>query len=665
MNTTQALAQAFQIERKKVDKLMLIILLAHLPFTMFLAPWGNDTQTFAMIASIVTALLVVVAYMSLKGTRGFSAVVGAALMLNSAILIQAQMGRIEMHFHIFVALAFLLAYRDALPVLVAASVGAVHHVLLTYFQLNSVMLADMPIMLFNYGCSWDITFLHAFFVVVESGVLIYLAQLMRKEFIVNSFVAQSLRQAAETNNYKVDSSQTKLKDPTLDALEDLMSSTDQALLEISVVMKQIAAGDFSARVIKDYKGDLLVIKQAVNAAADNLAITMQSLNQVMDGLSNGDFDVRIDDRVKGETRQKVDQAMILMAQELNQIAQIAQAMRQGDFNQRMQGDAPGLLGEVSHNLNQSLDQVQHGFESIRLAAQNLAEGDLTQPIQQPLKGELHELKQAINQATESLSDLVSQLSHASQMIHSDAHRLQSGSQDLTRRVQRQSAALEQTASTMEQMTASVQQNTSTTQEANQLSAQSNKTATLGATKVASLNQAMQGVSDSSEKIENIVGLIDSIAFQTNLLALNAAVEAARAGEAGRGFAVVAGEVRVLAQKSSEAAKDIRNLIEQTTERVAGSLNLVKESAETFSAIEHSILKVSELVSNVAESSEEQYRGIVEINQAVSSMDSETQGMVNFVKETVESADMLAKQSENLERLIARFKVASTKFVSNK
>lgn len=665
MNTTQVLAQAFQIERKKVDKLMLIILLAHLPFTMFLAPWGYDTHVFAMIASIITALLVVVAYMSLKGTRGFSAVVGVALMLNSAILIQAQMGRIEMHFHIFVALAFLLAYRDALPVLVAAGVGAVHHVLLTYFQLNSVMLADMPIMLFNYGCSWDITFLHAFFVVVESGVLIYLAQLMRKEFIVNSFVAQSLRQAAETNNYKVDSSQIKLKDATLDALEDLMSSTDQALLEISVVMKQIAAGDFSARVTKDYKGDLLVIKQAVNAAADNLAITMQSLNQVMDGLSNGDFDVRIDDRVKGETRQKVDQAMILMAQELNQIAQIAQAMRQGDFDQRMQGEAPGLLGEVSQNLNQSLDQVQHGFESIRLAAQNLAEGDLTQPIQQPLKGELNELKQAINQATESLSDLVSQLSHASQMIHRDAHRLQSGSQDLTRRVQRQSAALEQTASTMEQMTASVQHNTSTTQEANQLSTQSNKTATLGAAKVASLNQAMQGVSDSSEKIENIVGLIDSIAFQTNLLALNAAVEAARAGEAGRGFAVVAGEVRVLAQKSSEAAKDIRHLIEQTTERVAGSLNLVKESEETFSAIEHSILKVSELVSNVAESSEEQYRGIVEINQAVSSMDSETQGMVTFVEETVESADMLAKQSENLERLIARFKVANTKFIPKK
>nr|WP_029933439.1 methyl-accepting chemotaxis protein [Thiomicrospira pelophila] len=665
MNTTKALAQAFQIERKKVDKLMLIILLAHLPFTMILAPWGYDTQTFAIVASGITALLVVAAYISLKGTRGFSAVVGAALMLNSAILIQAQMGRIEMHFHIFVALAFLLAYRDALPVLVAATVGAVHHVLLTYFQLNSVMLADMPIMLFNYGCSWDITFLHAFFVVVESGVLIYLAQVMRKEFMVNSLVAQSLRQAAETSNYKVDLSQTKLRDVTLDALEDLMSSTDQALIEIGSVMKQIAEGNFSVRVTKNYKGDLLVIKEAVNAAADNLDMTMQSLNAVMDGLSNGDFSVRIDSRVTGKTRLKVDQAMELMAQELNQIAQIAHAMQQGDFSQRMQGEAPGLLGEVSHNLNQSLDQVQQGFESIRQAAQSLADGDLTQPIEQPLNGELNELKQAINQATYSLSDLVSQLSQSSKLIQDDSHRLQSGSQDLTQRVQRQSAALEQTAATMEQMTASIQHNTSTTQEANQLSSQSNKTATLGGKKVASLNEAMQGVSDSSQKIENIVGLIDSIAFQTNLLALNAAVEAARAGEAGRGFAVVAGEVRVLAQKSAEAAKEIRGLIEQTSERVGGSLNLVKESAETFTDIEQSILKVSELISNVAESSEEQYRGIVEINQAVSSMDSDTQGMVSFVDETVQSAQMLAKQSETLANLIARFKVTKVKAIPKK
>lgn len=665
MTTTKALAHALQIERKKVDKLMLIILLAHLPFTMFLAPWGYDTQAFALIASVVTASLVVAAYISLKGTRGFSVVVGIALMLNSAILIQAQMGRVEMHFHIFVALAFLLAYRDALPVLVAAAVIAVHHVLLTYFQLNSAMLADMPIMLFNYGCSWDITFLHAFFVVVEAGVLIYLAEIMRKEFVVNSLVAQNLSQAAETSEYKLDLSQIKIKNPTIDALEDLMQSTDQALLEISSVMKQVAEGNFSARVTKNYKGDLKVIKEAVNAAADKLDMTMQSLNKVMGGLSNGDFEVRIDSQVRGETGLKVNQAMELMAQELNQIAKIAQAMQQGDFSKRMQGQAPGLFGEVSQNLNQSLDQVQQGFESIRFAAQNLADGDLTQPIQQPLNGELNELKQAINRATESLSDLVSQLSQSSQLILDDAQRVQRGSQDLTQRVQRQSAALEQTAATMEQMTASVQHNTSTTQEANTLSAQSNKTATLGANKVASLSEAMQGVSNSSEQIENIVGLIDSIAFQTNLLALNAAVEAARAGEAGRGFAVVAGEVRVLAQKSAEAAKDIRGLIEQTSERVGGSLNLVKESAETFTNIEQSISRVSELVSNVAESSEEQYRGIVEINQAVSSMDSDTQGMVSFVEETVQAAEMLAKQSENLANLIARFKVTKKKAIAQK
>ena len=658
MESKKVLGSALSVERKKVDKLMYLILMAHLPFTMFLAPWGYDTQVFAIVASVLVAVLVSVGYVTARGTRIFSVVVATALMLNSAILIQAQLGRIEMHFHIFVALAFLLAYRDALPVLVAAGVGAVHHVVLTFFQLNSVALADMPIMLFNYGCSWDITFLHAFFVVIEAAVLVYLAEIMRKEFAVNATVAQSLKQAAQTNKYKLSLTDFKFKDPTIDALKELMTNTDQALAEIGQVMERIAKGDFDARVNKAYQGDLARIKDSVNAAADNLSFTMQSLGSVMDGLSQGDFSVRMDQRIEGETRLKVDHAMELIAGQLNQIAGLAKAMQNGDFGLRMQGEAPGLLGQVSENLNQSLDRVQQAFDEIKSAAERLAQGDLTRSIDLAVEGELDQLKGAINKAIDSLSQLVTTLAESSSVIQSDANKVQQNAMDLAQRAQRQAASLEETAASMEQMTASVQHNTSVTQEVSSLATDSDKTAKVGVERMQKLNEAMQRVNDSSQQIVNIVGLIDSIAFQTNLLALNAAVEAARAGEAGRGFAVVAGEVRVLAQKSADASKEIRALIDQTAERISGSLHMVEESGETFSDIEQSIRKVAELVANVAGSSQEQYQGIVQVNQAVSTMDSDTQRMAAFVEETTQAAQALAQQSQALAEIIARFKLKS-------
>jgi len=660
MNYKKTLDQALSVERQKIDKLMYIILLAHLPFTLFLAPWGYETHTFAAVSSILLAVLVSVGYFLNKGTRGFSIIVAIAFMLNSAILIQSQLGRIEMHFHIFVALAFLLAYRDALPVIAAAAVGAVHHIVLTYLQLNSVTLADMPIMVFNYGCSWDITFLHAFFVVVEAGVLIYLAERMRKEFATNAFVAASLQEVAQTNRYRLDLSDLKQTDDTIEALKALMNSTDQAMSEIAQVMNRVAKGDFTARIQRDYQGDLAGIKQGVNAAVDQLQLTMQSLSLVMDGLSKGQFEVRMDAKIEGEARKKVDQAMELIANQLNQIANLAQSMQKGDFSQRMTGKAPGLLGQVSDGLNQSLNQVQQAFEAIQQASERLAQGDLTQSIQQNMDGELNSVKAAINHAIVSLSELVGTIVQTSVWIQADAEKVQEFAQDLAQRTQKQSASLQQAAASMEQMTESVKQNTSVFQQVNELSNQSNQTVSLGIGRMQGLNQAMQKVNDSSQHIVNIVGLIDSIAFQTNLLALNAAVEAARAGEAGRGFAVVAGEVRVLAQKSADAAKDIRALIDQTAERISGSLQLVNDSSESFNEIEKGIRQVGSRMAQVVSSSQQEYQGIVQVNRAVANMDKDTQQMRALVEEAHQAAETLVDQAKNLADSVERFKVNSTR-----
>ncbi|MCK7542569.1 methyl-accepting chemotaxis protein [Marinobacter bryozoorum] len=163
------------------DRQMLWILLAHVPVVGLLVPIGYGTHAFAILASVLLGLVVAGAYGTLRGSRGFSVVAAAALMVFSAIMIQAQMGRIEMHFHIFSALALVMVYRDWLPILVAAGVIAVHHLLLTALQLSAISIGDMPLMIFNYGCSWSIAFLHAAFVVFEAGILIFFAIRLGRE----------------------------------------------------------------------------------------------------------------------------------------------------------------------------------------------------------------------------------------------------------------------------------------------------------------------------------------------------------------------------------------------------------------------------------------------------------------------------------------------------
>ncbi|MBT3058947.1 MAG: methyl-accepting chemotaxis protein [Candidatus Thiodiazotropha sp.] len=187
----------------RYDKLLFIILMAHLPVTMFLVPMGYGTSDFAIYASLLVGAVSSVAYWLLRGTPGFGVISGVLLMAFSAIMIQAQLGRIEMHFHIFCALALLLIYRNWLPVVVAAGVIAIHHLALTGLQLNQVQLGDMPLMLFNYGCSWGIAILHAVFVVIESAALIYYSILMKRDERVAESLVEAVSKAHNENDLRI------------------------------------------------------------------------------------------------------------------------------------------------------------------------------------------------------------------------------------------------------------------------------------------------------------------------------------------------------------------------------------------------------------------------------------------------------------------------------
>ncbi len=291
--------------------------------------------------------------------------------------------------------------------------------------------------------------------------------------------------------------------------------------------------------------------------------------------------------------------------------------------------------------------------------ERLAQGDLTSKLVVRRDDEIGQLVEALNRMGERLQGIVSEVNTAAFAINTGAREIASGNLHLSSRTEQQAANLEETASSMEQMTATVRHNADNSINANKLAAEAREEAERGATVVAGARDAMNRINESSQKITDITGVVDEIAFQTNLLALNAAVEAARAGDAGRGFAVVAAEVRVLAQRSAEAAKQIKDLIEESTAKVAHGSKLVGESEETLKTIVDSIKRVSLIVSEISSSSEEQSDGIQQVNTAVSQMDQATQQNAALVEEAAAAAKSLEEQAMALEQLMSYFRLDST------
>ena len=242
-------------------------------------------------------------------------------------------------------------------------------------------------------------------------------------------------------------------------------------------------------------------------------------------------------------------------------------------------------------------------------AKRVAAGDLTAEVKVRSKDETGELMAALKDMNASLVTIVSQVRSGTDTIATAAHEISDGNQDLSARTEQQAGALEETASSMEELTSTVKQNADNARQANQLAASAAETATRGGTVVAEVVSTMDSIDESARKISDIIGVIDGIAFQTNILALNAAVEAARAGEQGRGFAVVAGEVRNLAQRSANAAKEIKELIGDSVARVEAGTRLVGQAGNTMGEVVASVKRVSDIVSEIAAASEEQRAGI--------------------------------------------------------
>ena len=289
-------------------------------------------------------------------------------------------------------------------------------------------------------------------------------------------------------------------------------------------------------------------------------------------------------------------------------------------------------------------------------AQTVAAGDLTSHIEVDSKDEVGDLAEALKQMNASLVEIVNKVRNGTEAISIASREIASGNADLSRRTESQASSLEETASSMEELTSTVRQNADNAHLANQLVSATADVALRGGRVVGDVVDTMASIKKSSEKIADIIGVIDSIAFQTNILALNAAVEAARAGEQGRGFAVVATEVRNLAQRSATAAKEIKALIEDAVGKVDAGDALVDEAGRTMNEIVSSVKRVTGIMGEIAAASAEQSAGIEQVNQAITQMDEVTQQNAALVEEAAAAAESLQNQAAQLVEAVSVFQV---------
>jgi len=303
---------------------------------------------------------------------------------------------------------------------------------------------------------------------------------------------------------------------------------------------------------------------------------------------------------------------------------------------------------LSRHVLKPLRQANQLFDSI-------ASGDLTQRVMIASKNEIGQLFQSFARMQDSLRTTVMQVRNSVDEINVGVGEIAAGNADLSGRTESQAASLEETAASMTQLASTVKQNADNARQANQLAANASNVAERGGQVVSEVVDTMTEISTKSHKISEIVTVIDGIAFQTNILALNAAVEAARAGEQGKGFAVVAGEVRALAQKSAQAAKEIKTLIEDSANRVEAGTQQVERAGMTMHEIVDSVRRVTAIMGEISVASQEQASGIDQVNQAVSKMDEVTQQNAALVEEAAAAALSLKEQSHQLVQAVAIFK----------
>jgi methyl-accepting chemotaxis protein len=384
----------------------------------------------------------------------------------------------------------------------------------------------------------------------------------------------------------------------------------------------------------------------------SVAKLLSEMTRNMERIAKGDLQAEISGLSRKDDLGRMAQAVLVFKNAAIEKKAIEEAMA----TERTAADAEREM--ASQEREAATRQLEFVVESLATGLQNLSAGQLTYRLPETFAAGYEKLRGDFNAAMEKLQVTMQAIATNTQGVRSGAEEITQASDDLSRRTEQQAASLEETAAALDEITATVRRTAEVANEARDLVSTSKTDAERSGEVVRQTVGAMDGIETSSKQIANIIGVIDEIAFQTNLLALNAGVEAARAGDAGRGFAVVATEVRALAQRSADAAKEIKTLISASTQQVDTGVKLVSETGQALGRIVAQVSQLNGLVMELAASAKEQSTGLGEVNAAVNQMDQVTQQNAAMVEQATAASHSLAAEAEALARLVGRFHIGA-------
>lgn len=486
-------------------------------------------------------------------------------------------------------------------------------------------------------------------------------------WLITRSLTLPLLQASKTAN---DIAQGRLDGSINPEGKDEVADLLRAMKDMQAVLRQFAssqqemaarhdAGEIDFRMPSaQFKGAYAQLAEGVNTlVGSHIGVTMRIV-EVVSAYAKGDLSMDIE-RYPGQKARITDAIDAIKAGMLavnGEIKDLVDAAVAGDFSYRANVDHfQFAYRDLILQLNQLMVTADNGFGEVGSLLSALADGDLGQRIETLMPGQFGQLATDANQTASQLAQVVGGIRQAADAINAAAQEIAAGNSDLSRRTEGQAASLEETAASMEELTATVKQNADNARQANGLAQGATDVAQRGGDVVNQVVDTMGRIQQASQRIGDIIGTIDGIAFQTNILALNAAVEAARAGEQGRGFAVVATEVRALAQRSAAAAREIKQLITDSVTQISEGSQLVDAAGKTMHEIVGSVRSVTALMAEINAASQEQSAGIEQVNLTITQMDEGTQHNAALVEEATASAESLRHQAGALVDAIAAFR----------
>lgn len=454
--------------------------------------------------------------------------------------------------------------------------------------------------------------------------------------------------------------------PLKGQLDSLKNDINQSVENLSVILNEITAvmssvcqGDFSVKVESDANGQLLTLKHDVNTTITTLSEAVSDISCVMMAISQGNFNKKIESSMKGQLdalKTDINHSVNTLSGVVTALAEVMTAMRAGDFNQTITIPLNGQLSTLKEDVNATIQGTSQAINQVTQVLGSIANGNLSSHMEGEYKGVFDILKTDLNRTVDKLTEVIQGIQDAADQVKLNASEIAQSSQLISQKTEEQAAALEQASSSTSSMLEEITEISDQSDNAVALSSDAGDIADEGFSLSNDTVQAIDEVNASSKAINEIVSVIDNLAFQTNLLALNAAVEAARAGEHGRGFAVVATEVRELASKSASSAKQIKEIIGDSHQKVEHGTRLANLSGEKLSQIISSVSTVNASIVKINQSTSQQTLSIKEVNTVVQRLATIVQNNSAVTEETMAAAKHLADRSSEMRSLLSYFNI---------